>query len=121
MMINKIGTIELSGMRFFAHHGCFEEERITGTNFIVDFKGSVDMSLPSESDDLNDAVNYQSIYNIIKQEMAISSHLMEHVVSRMLKRIHNTFPQIINAKISLKKLSPPLGGDVESSGVVMEY
>ena len=32
-----MGKVELCGMRFFAHHGCFGEEKTIGNYFIVDF------------------------------------------------------------------------------------
>ena len=32
-----MGKVELCGMRFFAHHGCFAEEKTIGNYFIVDF------------------------------------------------------------------------------------
>ena len=51
-------------MRFFAHHGCFAEERTIGNYFIVDFAAETDMTAASESDNLDDALNYQVIYDI---------------------------------------------------------
>lgn len=119
--MNNVGKIELLDMWFYAHHGCFEEEQIIGTNFMVDFEAEVDFSLPAESDNLQDAVNYQSIYNVIKREMDITSHLMEHVTKRILNAIRIEFPQLIHASISLRKLSPPLGGEVGASKVTMKY
>ena len=46
-------------MRFFAHHGCFGEEKTIGNYFIVDFAAETDMTAASESDSLDDALNYQ--------------------------------------------------------------
>lgn len=116
-----MGKLELKGMKFFAHHGCFDEEKIIGNYFIVDFSAEVDMAAPAESDNLEDAVNYQLIYNIIKEEMAIPSNLLENVAGRVLKRIKNDFPQLISASVSIEKINPSLGGEVEASRVILSY
>lgn len=115
------GVLELNGMKIYASHGCFEEEKIIGNYFIVDFSAQVDVSRPSESDCLEDAVNYQLIYNIVKEEMAIPSNLLEHVAGRILKRVQREFPQIVSASVSVAKLNPPLGGEVHSSRVTLSY
>jgi dihydroneopterin aldolase len=31
-----MATITLNDMKFYAHHGCFDEERLIGTRFLVD-------------------------------------------------------------------------------------
>ena len=53
-----IGTLELEGMQFRAYHGCLEREKIAGNDFVVDFRGELDMTAAAESDRLEDAVNY---------------------------------------------------------------
>ena len=68
-----MGKVELCGMRFFAHHGCFAEEKTIGNYFIVDFAAETDVTAASESDNLDDALNYQVIYDIVKEEMAVQS------------------------------------------------
>ena len=107
--------IELKNMEFFAHHGCFGEERLIGNKFLV----VADSSAAAETDDINDAVNYQILYDIVANEMAIPSHLLEHVANRILESVRRAFPQISSAEISIDKLNPPLGGKVGSSRVVM--
>ncbi len=116
-----MGKIELCGMQFFAHHGCFREEKIIGNNFVVDFSAETDMQKPSETDCLEDAVNYQLIYDIIKEEMAISSDLLEHVAGRMGRRIKAQFPMLQNITISVAKLAPPIGGQVRASRITMNF
>ncbi len=108
-------------MRFFAHHGCFKEEKIIGNHFIVDFAAETDMRKPSETDCLEDAVNYQLIYDIIKEEMEISSDLLEHVAGRMGRRIKTAFPTLQNITISVSKLNPPIGGQVGSSRITITF
>ena len=73
-----IGTIELEGMEFRANHGCLEREKVVGNDFVVDFRGEVNMTAAIESDNLEDAVNYALIYDIVAREMAVPSNLLEH-------------------------------------------
>ncbi len=121
-MISKISgmsRVELVDMEFFAHHGCFEEERLIGNKFIVNIWVECDCTKPSESDDINDALNYQTLYDIVKREMAIPSHLLEHVAGRILAAVKESFPYIAAAQVKIDKLNPPLGGKVGASRVTM--
>ncbi len=111
--------IELVNMEFFAHHGCFKEEQIIGNKFIVNFWFEADLTKPSKSDDINDALNYQEVYNIISREMKQTSHLLEHVARRILDAVKAEFPQIAKAQVTIDKLNPPMGGFIGSSRVVM--
>lgn len=114
-----MNRVELVNMEFFAHHGCFSEEQIIGNKFIVNFSADYDMTQPSQSDCIGDALNYQEVYNIIRTEMEQKSHLLEHVARRILNAIRAKFPQVQYAQVSIDKLNPPLGGLVGSSRVIM--
>lgn len=114
-----INCIELLNMEFYSYHGCFEEERIIGNRFIVDFTAYTDITKASLSDDLKDALNYQELYNVIKKEMETKSHLLENVAMRILESSSKRFPSIKRAKVTVAKLNPPIGGKVGSSRVTM--
>lgn len=106
-------------MEFFAYHGCFREEQVIGNRFLVSFSADVDCNLAAKSDNIEDALNYQELYYIIKEEMMIPSKLMESVGGRILNRIKRSYPQIESATLSISKLNPPIGGKVEASRVTM--
>lgn len=111
--------VELVGMQFYAYHGCFEEEQRIGNRFVVNFWAEADLSLPARTDNIEDALNYQEVYNIIRSQMAIKSHLLENVARRILDAVKERFPYIENAQVQIDKLNPPLGGQVYSSRVTM--
>ena len=111
--------VELVGMQFYAYHGCFEEEQRIGNKFVVSFWAEADLSLPARTDNIEDALNYQEVYNIIRSQMAIKSHLLENVARRILDAVKERFPYIENAQVKIDKLNPPLGGQVYSSRVTM--
>ena len=121
MCISDIGVIELEGMRFWAFHGCLESERTKGNLFLVDFRGETDIRKASESDRLEDTVNYGEIYEVVRQEMDIASDLLEHVAGRIVRRIAKDFPEFIRFSVRVSKQSPPVGGGVQWSRVTLTF
>ena len=101
-------------MEFYAYHGCYREEQLIGNNFLVDITMDTDMGKASKSDDLSDALNYAEVYELVKQEMTIRSHLLEHVSARILDRLFECFPQLERAEVCVAKLNPPVGGQIRS-------
>jgi dihydroneopterin aldolase len=119
--MEKIGTIELEGMEFKAYHGCLEQEKIRGNVFIVDFKGSLDLSAAAESDNLNDTLNYGEIYEIVAEEMSIPSELLENVAGRIMKAIEERFPQLVEFSVRVSKKRPPVEGIAQWSRVTLYH
>lgn len=114
-----MGVIEIEGMEFYAYHGHFPAEQVVGNRFIVDLTLFTDCSKAAKSDDLTDALNYQTVYLIVKEEMQIKSHLLEHVAGRILNRLENNFESIEKAKVKISKLNPPMGGQIEKVSVTL--
>jgi dihydroneopterin aldolase len=109
----------LENITFHAYHGVFPEENRVGGTYVVTLTLDLDLQKASETDDLEDTINYQLVYDVVKAEMHQQSKLIEHVAGRILRAIMSTFLQIAKAEVKLKKLNPPLGGQVESATVVM--
>ncbi|MBO5876896.1 MAG: dihydroneopterin aldolase [Bacteroidales bacterium] len=119
--MEKIGTLELEGMEFRAHHGCLERERIAGNDFVVDFRGEMDMSAAAGSDRLEDAVNYALIYDVVAEEMAKPSDLLEHVAGRIVKALETRFPEFTSFSVRVSKRRPPVSGIVQWSRITLYY
>ena len=62
-------------MSFYAFHGCFAEESTIGTHFSVDCEFDCDTSKAETSDNIEDTISYLDVYQTIKQQMEIPSHL----------------------------------------------
>ncbi len=116
-----MGKIELKGMHFFARHGVYEQERIDGNDFLVDFSCDADISAASVSDNLDDTIDYQLIHSIVAEEMDIPSSLLEHVAGRILRRIRAEIPELLHASVSISKMNPPLPTATECSKVTLSY
>jgi dihydroneopterin aldolase len=108
-----MGKISLEGMEFFAYHGCFHEEQLIGTKFSVDLSVDADTSLAETGDHLHDAINYTGLYHIVKTEMEIRSHLLEHVASRIISSVVEAYPAIEAMEVKISKLNPPVGGKMK--------
>jgi dihydroneopterin aldolase len=115
-----MGLITIEGMEFFAYHGCFREEQVIGTRFLVDVFIETDTQAAELTDDLHKTVNYQAVYKCVKEEMAVKSKLLEHVGRRILDRIAGEFPQVTACRLKICKMNPPVGGKVQQVSVQLE-
>jgi 7,8-dihydroneopterin aldolase/epimerase/oxygenase len=114
-----MGLIQIENMEFYSFHGHFKEERIVGNKFLVDLTVESDMKVPSETDNLKDAVNYQRVYEIVKQQMEVKSHLLEHIAGRILDAIYSEMEGIKKATVKVSKMNPPMGGKIGSVSVIL--
>ena len=115
-----MGKIVIEEMEFYAFHGHYQEEQIVGNRFLVDLEMDADLAAPANSDNLNDAVNYQQAYQIIKNEMRrTKSNLLENIGKRILDALFAEMSGIKKATIRIRKLNPPMGGPIKSVGVKM--
>ena len=71
-----MGLIKLEHMEYYAFHGHFKEEQIVGNKFLVDVTIDTDLEKPAKSDRLEDTLNYQKIYHIVRFELTKKSNLL---------------------------------------------
>lgn len=114
-----MGIIEIEGMKFYAYHGHFAAEQIVGNNFEVYIRLEADCDKAAISDNLEDALNYQAVYETIKEVMQVKSALLENVAKRILDTLYERFPAIKNAQIKVSKMNPPMGGEMERVSVTL--
>ncbi len=112
-----MGVIRINDMRFYAHHGCFEQERAIGTHFRVDLRFETDTARAEQSDRIEDTVSYLDVYQVVKKEMSIPSNLLENVARRICDAVLSNFAEVDAVSVSVCKLNPPLGGQMESVSV----
>ena len=114
-----MGLIQIENMEFYSFHGHFREERIVGNKFLVDLTIETEMTIPAKSDNLKDALNYQKVYDIVKSQMEMKSHLLEHIAGRILDSIYAEMEGIQKATVKVSKMNPPMGGKIGSVSVVI--
>lgn len=114
-----MGLIKIENMEFYSYHGHFREEQIVGNKFLVDLTVETEMTRAQESDNLEDAVDYQKVYRIVKKEMEQKSHLLEHIGGRILNTLFREMGGITSATVKVAKINPPMGGKIGSVSVTM--
>jgi dihydroneopterin aldolase len=114
-----MALIEIEGMEFYAFHGHFDVEKIAGNRFLVDLKIEADCSKAGQTDRLEDTLDYQKAYLIVKEEMAIPSNLLEHVCQRIISRIKAEFSEAQKVIVKISKMTPPMGGQIEKVSVTL--
>ena len=116
-----MGKILLEGMEFFAYHGVYQEERENGQLFSIDLEILADYSKACHSDQLEDAIDYVQVYELVKAEMAIPSSLLENVAQRIIETISNAFQEIDWIKVKITKLKPPISGKLKGISIELEF
>lgn len=111
--------IRIENMEFYAYHGHFKEEQIVGNKFLVNLQIETDMTKPAATDDLQDAVNYQKAYMLVKEEMLEKSHLLENIGKRILDRIFSEMGGIEKIEVKVSKMNPPVGGKMDCVSITI--
>ncbi len=115
-----MNTIQVHGIRSYAYHGCLKEETNIGGNYIIDIDINYDFKKSAINDDLNETVDYVEIKEIVISEMNIPSKLIETVAYRIIHSIYKKHPTIDKCMVVLKKINPPIDGDVDYVSVIVE-
>lgn len=115
-----MGKIIVENIRVHAHHGCLKEETVIGSDYLVHVTIHANLSNASTSDNLSDTVDYVHINHIVAEEMKVPSKLLEHVGKRILNRIFDEISLVQKIEVSVSKINPPIGGDVEKVTVVLK-
>lgn len=116
-----MAIIGLEGMRIFARHGFYEEERILGNEFILDVFLDTDIDEAAMEDNLFKTINYETVYQLCLIEMRNPSQLIEEVCQRIVHRLFEYFSHIGGIRVKLRKLNPPLGGAVDCASIQIGF
>ncbi len=111
--------VALQEVRFFAYHGFYPEEQILGSSFLLDVE--VEFKNEDVEDDISNTVNYEKLYFILAEEMKQPRKLLETLVQEMIEKIRTDFPFLEKVKVGIKKLNPPLAGEVKYSLVEITW
>ena len=114
-----MGIIQVNNIKLYANHGCLEEEAKIGSEYRVDVEVKANLRKSSKTDDLTDTVDYVHLNHIVKEEMAIRSKLLEEVAQRILNRFFKELKMIKKATVSVAKINPPIGGNVEEVVIIL--
>jgi 7,8-dihydroneopterin aldolase/epimerase/oxygenase len=112
--------VALEGVRFFAYHGFYPEEQLTGNEFVVDV--TTEMNVDDDgADDLENTVNYERLFDITSDAMKLPKKLLETVAHEILKQVVSEFPFVHTIEVSIRKMRLPLKGEVKNSLIQLRY
>lgn len=114
------GKVILEGLEFHAYHGVYPQERSSGNKFEVDVSVETEIDSSAFEDDLTGTINYERLYDVVKEEMAKPSKLLERVGHNIAGKILSSFPQAISVHISISKFNPPIGGVCKKASVSIQ-
>jgi dihydroneopterin aldolase len=109
-------TISLNKLHFFAYHGLYSEEKKVGAEFEVSL--SVAFQANDKITSLDETVNYEKLYALLKNEMQKPRELLETLVIEITQAIHLSFPAIKKIDISITKLQVPIVGFTGNVSVI---
>ena len=109
----------LKNVRFRAFHGVLPQERLVGGDFLLNLRVGYPIEKAMESDEVDDTLNYATLFDLVRQEMNKPSQLLEHVAGRIVKTIMEVFPDVTSVDLELTKQNPPMGADSDGAGVVL--
>lgn len=115
-------TIRLKNCAFFARHGLHEAENFLGQRFFVDADLDVAMSAALEEDSISDTVNYGEAFNLIEAVvMGERLFLIEALALKIARSLTAEFPQILEARITVRKPSAPVTGILDHVEVTVTH
>lgn len=118
-----IATIELDDIEIYAFHGCYAEEQRVGNRFVVNLSLDVECSRAAATDDIADAANYLTAYDIVRREMQVKSHLLENVAARIADALKAELrPRgLLSGSVKISKMAPPVGGAMRSVSLTLRF
>jgi len=114
-----MGLITVEGIRVFAHHGHLPEEAVLGGHFIVNVWLEADTTAVEKTDELNDTVDYVKIIDIVKEQMAIRSNMIEHPAKRIVDAIL-PLHKVQKVTVEVEKIQPPIDAAFDKISVTTE-
>jgi dihydroneopterin aldolase len=112
--------IFVKDIRCYSYHGCLAEETTIGCNYLVQVEVTADLTPSCTTDALSDTVDYCLLHQIVVEEMAKPSKLLETVVLRIIHKMFEKEQRILSAEVEVAKLNPPINGDVAQVAVCLK-
>lgn len=117
--MNPIYTIRLDGIYVRAFHGCYDLEQQVGNRFRVDIVIRTPLGDLPATDDVTQAVNYLTVFEMVERTMQRTQRTIEAAASNVIAAIKEAFPQIVEVECTVAKIAPPLGGKIDKVSVTL--
>ena len=112
-------TVKVENLKIYAYHGCMKEEKVIGSDYIVNITAICFVNKEVFQDVINGTVDYVDLARIAKEEMFIRAKLLEVVVKRIIDRSFEEITVLNKISVTVSKINPPINADVEAVSVTM--
>lgn len=113
--------IIIKNLKLFCYHGVNPEEKVDGQNFIFDIEASVDLSVPCETDNVDDTVSYAKMIKTVRRvSQSQKDDLIERVAQKIIDALFEEYEKIQSIKISVKKPEAPIKAEFDYVAVQIE-
>jgi len=110
--------IKIKNLNLFGYHGIKKKEKTDGQNFCFNIEIFFDSRNISDSDNLEDTVNYSKVIKILKDINNSSSfNLLETLSQKIAVEIMKISPLMEKVSVEVEKTSPPIKENLESVGI----
>jgi len=96
----------LEGLQFYAYHGVYPEEELIGNHFEVDIYITTNFQQAAEEDDVNQTINYETVFLICQSAMRNTVKLIETVAQNIINGLKRQFNSIQEVSVRIRKASP---------------
>lgn len=117
--MEKLYTIRLDGIYVRAFHGCYDLEQQVGNRFRVDLAIHTPLGDLPKTDDVTQAVNYLTVFEIVERTMQRTQRTIEAAAANIIEAVKEAFPQIVEVECTVAKIAPPLGGKIDKVSVTL--
>ena len=113
-------TVKVENLKIYAFHGCMEEEKVIGSDYVVNICAICSIGKKAFMDEIGGTVDYVDLAKIAKREMSVRSKLLEAVVNRIISSCFNEISVLDQISVCVSKLNPPINADVDSVSVTID-
>ena len=115
-----VDRILITGLRELGVHGVLPEEQTRPQPFEVDVELVLDLADASESDELDDTVDYGAVCEAISRVVSSERyHLLERLASRIAE-VCRVDTRVQAVSVTVRKLHPPVRAMVDHVAVSLE-
>ena len=119
--MKKLDIIRLHNAVFYAYHGVMSDEQNLGGKFEVDVELHCDLSDAKRNDALQQTVNYEKVYAVMKQAVIGKKYfLIEALAHTISAGILDGFPEVHKVIVRVRKPGAAVHGIIDHVEVETE-
>lgn len=93
------------------------QERIVGNDYVINIRVGYPWMKAAETDNVEDTLNYASLAELIKREMATPHNLVETVAANIVNAVKAEYAEATSVELKITKVAPPMSADCDGAGV----